>query len=107
MLLLLLLSVLSMIVVFVVVVVVICLINDHCCCCRLLMLLLVYIYVLMCLFSTPVNKVRVTTIISQQYFICLPLKLYINKFVFGKILSGIKKLSKLFQFPINFFPKMV
>ena len=34
-------------------------------CCWLLVLFLVYIYVLMCLFSTSINKVRVTTIISQ------------------------------------------
>ena len=72
--LLLLLSVLSRIVV----VVVVCLIKDRCCCCCcggcccwLLVLLLVYIYVLMCLFSISINKVRVTTIISQQHFICL------------------------------------
>ena len=78
------LSVLSRvyIVVIVVVVVVICLINGICCCCccwccyfsyqgSILLLLLVYIYVLMCLFSTSINKVRVTTIISQQHFICL------------------------------------
>ena len=63
-----------------VVVVVICLIKDRCCCCCccggcccwLLVLLLVYIYVLMCLFLISINKVRVTTIISQQHFICLP-----------------------------------
>ena len=61
----------------------------------------------MCLFSTSINKIRVTTIISQQHFICLPLKVYINKSIFGKILSGIRKLSKLFQFLIKLFPKMV
>ena len=90
--------------VYVVVIVVICLIKGLCCCCCwLLVLLLVYIYVLMCLFSTSINKVRVIIIISQQHFICLPLKVYINKFVFGKNLSGIRKLSKLFQFPINLY----
>ena len=89
------LSILSRVYVVVVVVVVICLINGICCCCccwccyfsyqgSILLLLLVYIYVLMCLFSTSINKVRVTTIISQQHFICLPLKVYINKSVFGK-----------------------
>ena len=77
------LSVLSrvyiVVIVVVVVVVVIFLINGICCCCWcyfsyqgfILLLLLVYIYVLMCLFSTSINKVRVTTIISQQHFICL------------------------------------
>ena len=112
------LSVLSrvyIVVIVVVVVVVIFLINGICCCCwcyfsyqgSILLLLLVYIYVLMCLFSTTINKVRVTTIISQQHFNCLPLKVYINKSIFGKILSGIRNLSKLFQFLIKLFPKMV
>ena len=81
MLLLLLFVLTGVVIVVVVVVVVICLIKDRCCycccggcccgCCWLLLLLLVYIYVLMCLFSTSINKVRVTTIISQQHFICL------------------------------------
>ena len=68
--LLLLLSVLSRVYV-IIVVVVIYFIKGRCCCCWLLVLLSVYIYVLMCLFSTSINKIRVTTIISQQHFICL------------------------------------
>ena len=62
--------------VYVVVVIVICLIKGQCgywcCCCWLLVLLLVYVYVLMCLFSTSINKIRVTIMILHQHFICLP-----------------------------------
>ena len=70
-LLLLLLSILSRVYIIVVVVVVIYLFKGLYCC-WLLVLFLVYIYVLMCLFSTSINKVRVTTMISHQHFICLP-----------------------------------
>ena len=40
--------------------------------CWLLVLLLVYVYILMCLFSTLINKIRVTIMILHQHFICLP-----------------------------------